>query len=91
MEGRICASQYLLVFCSLNWIPYLVLVAEDVVVDVVLLGALGREDEGLHEPAHGLPVVAELARHLHHHAVRQGLVTVHLNNIGNFGQQIITV
>ena len=80
MEGRICASQYLLVFCSLNWIPYLVLVAEDVVVDVVLLGALGREDEGLHEPAHGLPVVAQLARHLHQNAVPEGLLTVHLDN-----------
>ena len=60
-------------------------------MDIVLLGALGREDEGLHEPAHRLPIVAQLARHLHHHAVRQGLVTVNLNNIGNFGQQIITV
>ena len=57
-------------------------------MDIVLLGALRREDEGLHEPAHGLPVVAQLARHLHHHAVRQGLVTVHLNNTGNIREQI---
>ena len=51
-------------------------------MDVVLLGALRREDEGLHEPAHGLPVVAQLAPHLHQQAVSQGLMTIHLNNTG---------
>ena len=49
-------------------------------MDIVLLGALRREDEGLHEPAHGLPVVAQLTGHLHHHAVPEGLLTVHLDN-----------
>ena len=75
----------------LVFIPYLILVVEDVYVNIVLLRAMAGEGEGLHELAHWLPVVAQLARHLHHHAVRQGLVTVHLNNIGNFGQQINTV
>ena len=43
---------------------HLVLVAEDVIVDIVLLGALWSENKGLHEPPHRLPVVRELAAHL---------------------------
>ena len=43
---------------------YLVLIAEDVVVDVVLLDALRRQDEGLHEPPHWLPVVGKFAADL---------------------------
>ena len=43
---------------------HLVLVAEDVIVDIVLLGALWGENKGLHEPPHRLPIVRELAAHL---------------------------
>ena len=64
----------------LVFIPYLILVVEDVYVYVVLLGAMAGEGEGLHELAHGLPVVAQLTGHLHHHAVPEGLLTVHLDN-----------
>ena len=51
-------------------------------MDFVLLRTLGNEGEGLHEPPHGLPVVAQLAPHLHQQAVSQGLMTIHLNNTG---------
>ena len=43
---------------------HLVLVAEDVIVDIVLLGALWSENKGLHEPPHRLPVVRQLTAHL---------------------------
>ena len=45
-------------------LTHFILVAEDVVVDVVLLWALGGEHEGLHKPPHRLPVVGQLAAHL---------------------------
>ena len=38
-------------------------------MDVVLLGRLGGQHEGLHEPAHRLTVVGELAAHLEGTAV----------------------
>ena len=41
-------------------IENLVLIAENIVVHVVLLGALGRKHEGLHEPSHWFPVIGEL-------------------------------
>merc|ERR1719320_1232516 len=59
-------------------IENLVLVAEDVIVDIVLLGALWGENKGLHEPPHRLPIVRELAAHLNYHPVGQSLVGVHL-------------
>jgi hypothetical protein len=40
------------------------LVSKDVVVDIVLLWRLGREDEGLHEATHRLTVVRQLTAHL---------------------------
>ena len=64
----------------LVFIPYLILVVEDVYVNIILLRAMAGEGEGLHELAHRLPVVAQLARHLHQNAVPQGLLTVHLDN-----------
>ena len=45
-------------------VEHLVLVAENVVVDVEVLGGLLNEDERLHELAHRFPVVRQLARHL---------------------------
>ena len=48
----------------LESLTHFILIAEDVVVDVVLLWALGREHEGLHEPSHRLPVVGQLPAHL---------------------------
>ena len=38
-------------------VEHLVLVPEDVIVHIVLLRRLRRQDEGLHEAAHGLSVV----------------------------------
>lgn len=55
------------------------LVAEDVVVHVVLLGRLRGQHEGLREAAHGRAAVGQLARHLHHHAVAQRGLRVHLH------------
>ena len=54
------------------------LVSKDVVVDVVLLGALGSQDEGLHEPPHGQSVVGQLPGHLDDHALTQGGMGVNL-------------
>ena len=45
---------------------------------LLLLGRLGSQDEGLHEPSHGAAVVGELARHLDHHTLGEGGVGVHL-------------
>jgi hypothetical protein len=59
-----------------------ILVAEDVVVDVVLLWALGGEHEGLHKPPHRLPVVGQLAAHLDNHPIGQSLVRVDLPYLG---------
>ena len=53
---------------------------EDVVMYVVLLGILGCQNKCLHEASHGLPIVRELARHLHYHTIGQGLVGIHLRN-----------
>ena len=54
----------------LNVLCYLI--SEDVVVDVVLLGALGCQDERLHETPHRLPVVRQLPGHLDHHTRTKG-------------------
>lgn len=43
---------------------------------------LGRQHEGLHELPHGLHVVGQLAHHLHHHALVQGGVGVHVPDLG---------
>ena len=58
------AHESLSVSLLCNVGQYLVLIAEDVVVDVVLLDALRRQDEGLHEPSHRLPVVGKFAADL---------------------------
>lgn len=42
---------------------------------------LRSEHEGLHEPAHGLHVIGELPHHLHHHAVVEGGVGVHVTDL----------
>lgn len=47
---------------------------------VVLLGRLRGEHEGLREAAHGRAAVGQLARHLHHHAVAQRGLRVHLTH-----------
>lgn len=56
------------------------LVPEDVVVHIVLLGRLRGQHEGLCEAAHGRAVVGQLARHLHHHAIAQRGLRVHLKH-----------
>ena len=69
----------------LSWLSnakHFVLVAEDVIVHVVLLGGLRGEDERLHELSHGLGVVGELAQDLHDNAFVQGSVGVHLPDLG---------
>lgn len=43
---------------------------------------LRRQHEGLHELPHGLHVVGQLAHHLHHHALVQGGVGVHVPDLG---------
>lgn len=43
---------------------------------------LGCQHKGLHELPHGLHVVGQLAHHLHHHALVQGGVSVHVPNLG---------
>lgn len=43
---------------------------------------LRSQDEGLHELPHGLHVVGQLAHHLHHHALVQGGVGVHVPDLG---------
>ena len=51
-------------------------------MDIVLLGTLRGQHEGLHEPSHGLAIVAQLPRHLDHHTIGQGLMAVHLSDLG---------
>ena len=60
----------------------LVLIPEDIIVDVVLLGRLRRQDEGLHEPSHGLAVVGQLPGDLDHHPGPQRGVRIHLLDFG---------
>ncbi len=60
----------------------LILVAENVIVHVELLGRLGREHKRLHEATHGLAVVAQLSGDLNHDATSDGGLTVHLANLG---------
>lgn len=43
---------------------------------------LGRQHKGLHELPHGLHVVRQLAHHLHHYALVQGGVGVHVADLG---------
>lgn len=50
--------------------------------DQVLRTHLGRQHKGLHELPHGLHVVGQLAHHLHHHALVQGGVGVHVADLG---------
>lgn len=40
------------------------------------------QHKGLHELPHGLHVVGQLAHHLHHHALVQGGVGVHVPDLG---------
>ena len=56
----------------------LVLLVEDAVNDGLLFGRLRRQHEGLHEPLHGLPVVGQFAKHLHHHTMLEGRGGIHL-------------
>ena len=58
------------------------LITEDVVVDVVLLGGLRCEYEGLHESPHWLIVIRKLAQDLHDHPRGQGGMGVHLLDFG---------
>lgn len=45
-------------------IEVIVLVTEDVVMDIVLLGRLGSQNEGLNESSHGPAASRELSSHL---------------------------
>ena len=55
-----------------------VLVAENVVVDIVILEQLGRQDKGLYKATHGLPIVGQFPRNLDHHTLVQGGMSIHL-------------
>lgn len=43
---------------------------------------LRRQHEGLHELPHRLHVVGQLAHHLHHHALVQGRMGIHVPDLG---------
>jgi hypothetical protein len=60
----------------------LVLVSEDVVMDVVLLGTLGSQHERLGEASHRLARVRQLPGHLDHNALPQGRLRVDLGDLG---------
>ena len=40
------------------------------------------QDKGLHESAHGPPIVGQFPRHLHHYPLWQGRVAIHLPYLG---------
>lgn len=54
------------------------LISEDIIVHVVLLGILRGEHKGLDKSPHGLTIVGQLPRDLHHYAISQRLVRVNL-------------
>lgn len=47
-------------------------------MNIIFLGRLCGQHEGLREPSHGRAAVGQLARHLHHHAAAQRGLRVHL-------------
>lgn len=49
---------------------------------VVMSTDLRCQDKGLHELPHGLHVVGQLAHHLHHDALGEGGVGVHVADLG---------
>ena len=61
---------------------HLILIAEDVVVNVVLLWVLRGKHERLHEAAEGPTVVGELPGHLHYYSIAYSRLTVHLTDLG---------
>lgn len=58
-----------------------VLVAEDVVVHVVLLGRLAGQHERLRKATHRMSIVGQLARYLHHHAVAKSRLSIDIRDL----------
>ena len=59
------------------------LISKNIVVNVVLLRGLWRQNEGLDKPSHGLAIVGQLPGDLDHDTLSQGLVGVHLDKDKN--------
>lgn len=59
-----------------------VLIAENIIMDVILLRRLGSQHEGLRETTHRLAIVGQFTGHLNNDAITEGSLRIHLADLG---------
>jgi hypothetical protein len=63
----VCDKTVSLIWIAIVIMKDLILIAEDIVVNIKLLGSLWHKDKSLHEAPHWLTIVAKFSSHLNHH------------------------